>query len=94
MGLACGGEGFAQRGETVVDGVLVGVVARSIQARSDLVDRRVPQLLAPEEGEGNGEHPVRLRALLAVRPRIELKAYKGIPVTSPRRKASPMTYPA
>jgi len=40
-----------------------------------------PQVeLLPEEGE---DQPIRLRATVAVRPRIELKAYTGVPVTNP-----------
>jgi trigger factor len=45
-----------------------------------------PQVeLLPEEGE---DQPIRLRATVSVRPRIELKAYKGVAVTGPVQTVS------
>ena len=74
--------------ETIAERAMEDIVPRAYSQavrENDLDPLEQPQLeMLPREGED----PVRVRATVAVRPRIELKEYKGIPIVSAHRTAT------
>jgi trigger factor len=74
--------------ETIAERAMEDIVPRVYSQavrENDLDPLEQPQMeLLPREGE----EPVRLRATVAVRPRIELKDYKGISIPSALRAAT------
>jgi trigger factor len=71
--------GSATIAERAMDDLVPAAYSEALKEHDlEPIERPTMELL-PEEPE----HPVRVKATVSVRPQIELKAYKGIPLTSP-----------
>jgi trigger factor len=76
--------GSAVIAERAMDDLVPAAYSEALKEHElEPIERPTMELL-PEEPE----HPVRLKATVSVRPQIELKAYKGIALTSPSTAVS------